>query len=235
MSTLQEKRLVLHLKSVTFSGGGRRIRDAISLSFPVRGGDLLFLRGERAGQARAIFDLCSGLTPPFGGSVHFLGRDWEGVQPDIANAMRGRIGRVFSRGSWIEDVTIQENILLPELHHTRRPIREVRQEAGRLALQLGLPGIPLGYPADLPLSDLNRAAWIRAFLGNPSLILLEEPTSQLGERDVAPLIALIREARDRGAAVVWVTLNDSLWRDPSIPVTRRYRLIGRRLIEVENR
>ncbi len=235
MSTLQEKRLVLHLKSVTLSGRNRRIRDTITLSFPVRGSDLVFLRIERTSQARTIFDLCSGLTAPFEGSVQFLGRDWAGMQPDTANAMRGRIGRVFSRGSWIEETTIQENILLPELHHTRRPVKEVQTEAGHLALQLELPGIPLGYPADLPPSDLKRAAWIRAFLGNPSLILLEEPTSPFENRDVAPLITLIRSARDRGAAVIWATLNDSLWSDPSIPATRQYRLIGHRLLEVENR
>ena len=46
------------------------------------------------------------------------------------------------------------------------------------------------------------------------------------------LINALREARNRGAAVMWLTSDKFIWRDESIPATRRYRLAGRQLREV---
>jgi len=45
----------------------------------------------------------------------------------------------------------------------------------------------------------------------------------------------MREARDDGAAVVWITVDHALWQDGSIPATRRYRWLGRTLIEVSKK
>jgi hypothetical protein len=46
------------------------------------------------------------------------------------------------------------------------------------------------------------------------------------------LIQAIRDARDRGAAVIWFTRKGGIWNDNSVPATRRYRLVARKLMEV---
>jgi phospholipid/cholesterol/gamma-HCH transport system ATP-binding protein len=125
-----------------------------------------------------------------------------------------------------------ENILLPQLHHTRREFAELRNEAVRLAEHFGLPGLPSGLPDDVMRTDHQRAACIRAFLGQPSLILLEEPTFGVYPEILPPLINAIRKACDRGCGVIWLTLEDQVWNDPLLPVTYRYRLTARKLMEV---
>jgi phospholipid/cholesterol/gamma-HCH transport system ATP-binding protein len=125
-----------------------------------------------------------------------------------------------------------ENILLPQRHHTRRSVRELREEAGGLAQQFGLPGVPLDLAGDIPVADLQRAACVRAFLGRPALILLEEPTAGIYLEIISALMNTVREARERGAAVIWLTRKNLIWNDQTLPVTQRYRLITGKLMEV---
>ena len=128
--------------------------------------------------------------------------------------------------------TLLENILLPQLHHTRRKIAELRNEAVQLAEHFGLPGLPSGWPDDVMRADHQRAACIRAFLGQPSLVVLEEPTFGVYPEILPPLVNAIRRACDRGCGVIWLTREDQVWNDPLLPATRRYRLTARKLMEV---
>jgi phospholipid/cholesterol/gamma-HCH transport system ATP-binding protein len=172
------------------------------------------------------------LIRPKSGAVQFLGKDWSVLSPDIANALRGRIGRVFSKGNWINHLTLLENILLSQRHHTRRPVEDLRDEACRLAQRYNLPGVPVGRPNDVVQNDLRRGACVRAFIGRPSLVLLEDPTSGGFSEMIPSLINTIRDSLNRGAAVLWLTVENAIWRNQSIPATYRYRFAGGNLMEV---
>ncbi|MBL8702354.1 MAG: organic solvent ABC transporter ATP-binding protein [Alphaproteobacteria bacterium] len=182
-------------------------------------------------RAACFADLAVGLAAPEDGQVRFLGRDWAALDPDTANAMRGRIGRLVGDGAWIDYLSVLDNILLPQLHHTTRREEPIKNDAARLARLFGLPGIPLAHPSSLDEDDLHRAALVRAFLGRPQLVVLERATQRLYPEIMEPLINAIRYARDRGAAVLWLSLDQRIWGDPSLPATARLRLIGGRLVE----
>jgi phospholipid/cholesterol/gamma-HCH transport system ATP-binding protein len=143
------------------------------ISLQLLPGELALIEANDPRRAAWFADLCCGLVRLAEGTVTFLGRDWTAMPRDHAAALRGRIGRVFAEGGWIEFVDMATNVLLPQLHHTRRDGREVREEAAKLACVFGLPGLPMGRPRDLSTKDLARAACIRAFLGEPALLLLE--------------------------------------------------------------
>jgi phospholipid/cholesterol/gamma-HCH transport system ATP-binding protein len=129
-------------------------------------------------------------------------------------------------------LSLMENILLPQRHHTRRSVRRLLDEAGGLAQQFGLPGVPLDPPGDIPAADLQRAACVRAFLGRPALIVLEEPTAGIYLEIISALMNAVREARERGAAVIWLTQKNLIWNDQTLPVSQRYRIVAGKLMEV---
>lgn len=218
-----------NVKLVTKQGGGG---ETVDLKMNLFGGDLALINIERPRFGSMLADACCGLHPATEGSILFLGKDWSALPTDTANALRGRIGRVFNFGNWINRLTLLENILLPQLHHTRRKVVELRDEALHWAEHFGLPGLPAGLPDDMMRSDHQRAACIRAFVGQPSLILLEEPTFGAYPEILPPLINAICEACDRGCGVIWLTLEEQVWNDPILPVTHRYRLTTRKLMEV---
>jgi phospholipid/cholesterol/gamma-HCH transport system ATP-binding protein len=229
------QRLVLCIRDAVFSVALLRSRETIQVRLDLRGGELAMVWIDRPEQGRLISDLCSGLVPPLSGSVRFLGRDWSSVGPDTAGALRGRIGRVFSRGGWVPQVAIRDQVLLPSIHHTRRSVDKIQEEAALLSRRVGLPGLPTPAPADCSPSDRRRAAWVRALMGPPALALLEEPTAEGGGDFLGPLLNAIRPARDRGTSVLWMTRRDRIWRDTSIPVSRRLRMVGSRLREASGK
>jgi phospholipid/cholesterol/gamma-HCH transport system ATP-binding protein len=229
---LEKQRVILRFNDTVFTSttGGIAGSDEVNLS--VCGGDLVLIRLAFLEQTAAFADACAGIIQPGSGSVSFLGRNWAELPPDQANALRGRIGRVFKTGNWVNHLSLMDNIMLPQHHHTRRAARRLCDEAGQLAEQFGLPGLPLGLPGDLTAADLQRAACVRAFMGQPLLILLEEPTSGIFLEIISALMRAVREARERGAAVIWLTRKDLIWNDQTLPVTKRYRLITGKLMEV---
>jgi phospholipid/cholesterol/gamma-HCH transport system ATP-binding protein len=229
---LEKQRIVLRFVDtvLTTDRYSRSVLDELNLE--VFGGDLLLFRLARSEQTSAFADACAGIMQPLRGTVYCLGKNWQELRPDLANALRGRIGRVFTSANWINHLSLIENILLPQLYHTHRSSSHIRDEAGQLAERFGLPGIPLGLPGEFTPADLQRAACVRAFLGQPILILLQEPTIGLASEILSPLIQAIRDARDRGAAVIWLTRESAIWDDASIPANHRYRLVARKMMEV---
>ena len=206
-----------------------RYGEFATLSLHLEAGDLVLLDPGRVAVGSALADAASGLHPATAGEIRFLGRSWEGLAPDAANALRGRIGRVFARGGWLEHFSVLQNILLQQLHHTRRDRELLLLEATRLSRRLGLPGLPAGFPHEHTEAELRRAGCVRAFLGRPALIILEEPIGPAGEL-LTPLLNLLLSALSRGAAVLWLTSVAAVLRDPSIPAASRHRLIGGRLL-----
>jgi phospholipid/cholesterol/gamma-HCH transport system ATP-binding protein len=221
---------VLELENLRASLGRGMSLDRASLTV-ARGAFELIDAGDQR-QAAAFADLCSGLIEPAAGAVRFLGHDWRTLPHDYANALRGRIGRGFSIESWLPHLSLIENILLQQLHHTRRAETEILAEASALAGAFGLPGIPVSRPEDVPPFDLVRAALVRAFMGDPLLILLEHPLQGRYGDLLDPLVNVIAGARQRGAAVLWLTLTPGTWALRTLPATGRFRLSEGRLARI---
>jgi phospholipid/cholesterol/gamma-HCH transport system ATP-binding protein len=224
--------MVLNVNRITLFSEGEQSGDFTNAHFNIFSGQFALVRLNNRRQAAAFGDALSGLLPPAKGSVYFFGRDWQDISADAANAMRGKVGRVFSTGSWLDGYTIKDNILLSQLHHTRRPMDALLREAADLAKRFRLPGLPTGYPHAFNRGDLQRAACVRAFMGHPSLLLLEDPTAGSFQGLQPALINAIGRARNQGAAIWWMTLSDDVWLDESIPADRFFRVAGRDLMEV---
>lgn len=235
METSAHRRMILNVKRITLFSEGRTRGHFINAHFSMFSGQLALARLNNRRQAAALADAFSGLLPPAKGSVCFFGRDWQDSPADAANAMRGKIGRVFSTGSWLDGYSVKDNILLSQLHHTRRSIDALLREAADLARRFRLPGLPIGYPNSFNRGDLQRAACVRAFMGPPSLLLLEDPTAGSFQGLLPALINAIRRVRNRGTAVWWMTLSDNVWLDESVPADRFFRVAGSDLMEVNRK
>jgi phospholipid/cholesterol/gamma-HCH transport system ATP-binding protein len=230
---LAERRIILRFEDAVVVTDPDRGAASEAINLSVYGGDLVLIRFPRPELTARFADVCCGINRPIRGTAYFLGTDWQTLPPDQRNAMRGRIGRVFAAGNWIDHLPLIDNILIPQLHHTRRSADSIRNEAAALAELFGLPGLPSALPDSFAQGDLQRAACVRAFLGLPWLILLEEPTAGMGSNFLFALISAIRSVRNRGAAVIWMTGQDNVWNDSSIPAALRFQAAARKLMEVK--
>jgi phospholipid/cholesterol/gamma-HCH transport system ATP-binding protein len=197
--------------------------------------ELLLIDLAEPRRLAAFADAVCGCLPGIEGGIAFLRRDWRLEPPEKAQALRGRLGRAFSDDAWLPWLTVSDNVILGPHYHTRIPSGTLRAEAARVAAWFGLPGLPVDFPEAMTVRDLARAALVRAFLGTPRLVVLEDPTAVLGAEVLPGLLAAIRSVRDDGGAVLWLTHDGALVRERALPATQRWRLVGSRLAAVSER
>src|SRR5688500_8386110 len=202
---------ILNFSNVTAPSSSNFETGFSDVSFELGAGDLLLVRIERENERLALADASEGLLQPQRGAVHFLGDDWAHLTSDQAAARRGKIGRLFDDEGWISDLDVDENILLSQLHHTTRTEADIMDEALKFARVFGLPGLPRGRPGKVRRWDLRKAACIRAFLGKPALIILEQPVRGVYADFIAPLLDAVQSARRRAAAVLWTVTDPQIW------------------------
>lgn len=224
---------ILKFSEVTIESSPRYETGLWSSSFELKQGELLLVRIERENERLPLADATEGLVPPAQGSVMFLGEDWQGMSADHAAAQRGKIGRLFEDDGWMSDLDVDQNITLAQRHHTPRSEADILEEALKLARVFGLPGLPRGRPGTMRRWDLRKAACIRAFLGQPAFIILEQPVRGVYADLMAPLVNAVQSARKRGAAVLWTVTDPKIWNHSGIRATTRARMLGSQLQAVE--
>lgn len=201
------------------------------VTFDIAAGDCLFVVTERNRRRLPLADLAEGLFAPDAGEVSFEGRSWKDLSPDNAARCRGRIGRVFFEHAWISNLDIDENITLAQRHLTHRPLADIQSEALALARLLGWDDLPHTRPAWENRADLQRAQWIRALMGQRSLLLLEYPEEEATADSLDLLWPVIEKRRSEGVAVLWFTFTPGLWENKRVgEVSVRY-MRGPRLTE----
>jgi phospholipid/cholesterol/gamma-HCH transport system ATP-binding protein len=199
------------------------------VNFTLDQGALLLVRLEREHHHLPFADLAQGLLDPIEGKVEFLGTDWCDMGLDYAGKRRSKIGRVFERYGWLNNIGVGQNITLSQFYHTEKDIYEIEAEASNLAKYFGLPGLLINPPFQARQGDLRLSALVRAFLGRPLLILLERPTRNLFPEIMHPLINAVRTAREHGTAIVWLTSENGVWEDENLNATYKYTVYGSRM------
>jgi phospholipid/cholesterol/gamma-HCH transport system ATP-binding protein len=230
---MNESTEILRFHNATIAADSEHESGIRNLNASLAAGALAVVLLEKEQVGISLADAAEGLVTPAGGTVTFLGEDWQTMTPDHAAAQRGKIGRVFECESWLSDLDVDQDVTLAEQHHTHRPIKEIEEEAINLCHVFGLVGLPHSRPSSVPWQDLQKAACVRAFLGSPVLILLENPTFGTYTDLIAPLIVATHDACRRGAAVLWTTTELQIWNHPEMLATARWRMLGSRTCEIE--
>jgi phospholipid/cholesterol/gamma-HCH transport system ATP-binding protein len=224
---------ILEFRNVTVGSGSHYETGLWQVSLALNPGDLLLVRIERENERLPLADATEGLVPPAQGTVSFLGDNWQNLSADRAASQRGKIGRLFEDEGWISDIDVNENIMLAQCHHTRRSENDIIDEALKLSRMFGLPGLPRGRPDSMRRWDLRKAACIRAFMGQPTLIILEQPVRGVYADFMAPLLSAVQSARTRGAAILWTVTDPQVWNNRAVRATTRARMFGSELHAME--
>jgi phospholipid/cholesterol/gamma-HCH transport system ATP-binding protein len=135
------------------------------------------------------------------------------------------------RGGWLPEISTMANILLQARFHQRTDANALAEEARGLAGRFFLPGVPLDPVRAMHPRDRLRAACVRAFVGRPTLVVVETPMATSWGSLLPPMVEAMQEVRERGGAVLWFLTDDPLFGDPSLPADRRLRLRGTSLVE----
>ena len=187
-------------KTVGSGRAARRVLDGVSLE--VAAGEVVAVLGRSGSGKSTLLHLLGGLDVPDSGTIVVAGDEVTGRRPRTLARLRLRhVGFVFQSFHLIEELTGEENVLLP----ARLPgaKRGGERRGRRLIEELGLGEIAARRPHELSGGEQQRFAIARALVGNPELVLADEPTGNLDAENGAAVLALLRGLEDR--AVVLVT------------------------------
>ncbi len=187
------------------SFGATRALDDVSLGFAA--GAVHCLLGENGAGKSTLGKIVGGLYPADRGELRVDGRPMR--FRSVADARRHGVAMVFQELSLAPDLSIAENICLGT-EPGRFPLRPlpIRAEMARCRTLLdavGLSDSPATRCALLspPAQQLVEIA--KALAAEPRAIVFDEPTSMLGTADKTRLLAIVRELRRRGLAVIFIT------------------------------
>lgn len=193
--------------------GARKLYRSGSIEFEaLRGIDLLIEEGEYvavmgpSGSGKStIMNVLGCLDVLSEGAYRLGGQDVEDLdETELAAIRNQRIGFVFQQFNLLPSLSAQKNVELP-LVYAGVPAEE-RRERSRIALErVGLGDRLANRPGELSGGQQQRVAVARALVGEPTLILADEPTGNLDSVSTDDVLALLDELHEAGRTIVLIT------------------------------
>jgi len=189
------------------NGRGSNIFEAVKeTDVDIYSGKLVLIKGRSGGGKTTLLSMLAGILEPSKGEVVFEEKNiYEQDEEQLANFRNAHFGYIPQGQSAIGSLTVLENVLLPYTLMGEEENKELKDRAMELLISLGIGDLADILPQELSGGELRRMAIARALIKKPEVIFADEPTGDLDDENTLYVLKLLREAADKGAAVVIVT------------------------------
>lgn len=175
------------------------------VSLDIDEGDFVAVMGPSGCGKSTLMNIFGMIDVPSSGGYFFFNRDISGYSPQrLAAVRKGNVGFIFQSFNLIDELDVFENVELPLIYQHIR--RNRRKTLVREALELvGLSARTGHLPSQLSGGQQQRVAVARAIVGDPKLILADEPTGNLDSRNGEEVLDMLRVLNEQGATILMVT------------------------------
>jgi lipoprotein-releasing system ATP-binding protein len=192
--------------------GEGRVHVLRGVSFTARKGEVTAIVGPSGCGKSTLLYLLGLLDHADGGTIEISGRETTQADDELRTALRGEhIGFVFQFHFLLAEFSAAENVMLPMRKLGRLAPDEMRKRAEGLLDAVGLGEKCDRLPSQLSGGEQQRVAVARSLANKPSLILADEPTGNLDQKNSTVVFDLLKRlANEAGQAVVLVTHNPEI-------------------------
>jgi len=207
---------MLKLQSVTKRFGSRIVLNAVSLDLAA--GEYVAILGESGIGKSTLLNVIAGLEPVDSGKILFEEKALTSMDDDALTLLRrDHFGFVFQAFHVLPQLNVEQNVGLPLL---LRGIESSEKTRAAIA-SVGLAGREQSPPRELSGGELQRVAIARALVGEPKLVLADEPTGNLDPENARQVLSLFASlVKTKGAAAILATHSEAA----AAGCDRRYRL-----------
>jgi len=185
--------------------GGKRLFTAVHpLDIGLEERQLTVVSGHSGSGKSTLANMLAGILTPTAGHVQLDGTDLYSLRDEELSRLRNeRIGLIPQGHTALRALTVLDNVLLPSILYTKDEAPADR--ARELLASVGLGDLADAAPTELSGGELRRMAIARALLMDPTIVVADEPTAGLDSANATAALTLLRDAADRGAAVLVVS------------------------------
>lgn len=185
--------------------GGKRLFTAVHpLDIGLEERQLTVVSGHSGSGKSTLANMLAGILTPTAGHVRLDGTDLYSLRDEELSRLRNeRIGLVPQGHTALRALTVLDNVLLPSILYTKDEAPADR--ARELLVAVGLGDLTDAAPTELSGGELRRMAIARALLMDPAIVVADEPTAGLDSANATAVLTLLRDAVDRGTAVLVVS------------------------------
>ena len=203
---------ILELKDICkdYQQGREPVRVLKNINLTVEKGDYLAIMGPSGSGKTTLMNIIGCLDVPTSGSYILEGRDLKDLSDDdLAEVRNKHIGFVFQSFHLLPKMEAVDNVALPLLY-ADVPLKERRARAEE-ALKAGGLGERIHFlPNQLSGGQCQRVAIARAIVGNPQLLLADEPTGALDTKAGNQIMEIFRRLSDEGMTIIMITHEPSI-------------------------
>ncbi len=171
----------------------------------IRPGEYLSIEGPSGCGKSPLLSIMGLLDTPTEGKYWLNGTPVEDLDLGERARIRNReVGFIFQSFNLIGDLTVYENVELP-LTYRGMPAAERKQRVQQSLERVGISHRMKHYPSQLSGGQQQRVAVARALVGEPAVLLADEPTGNLDSKNGEAVMTLLRELHSAGSTIVMVT------------------------------
>ena len=200
---------MISIKSVAHSYNGT---SKISFKdWQIKEGEQWLLLGESGSGKTTLLHILTGILKPSNGEVNIDQTSIYNLSSKELDQFRGRkIGIIFQRPHLIKSLTIEENLQLAQ-SFANLPIDNQRIE--EVLTSLDIASKKKAYPSELSQGQLQRVSIARAVINKPALLIADEPTSSLDDKNATAVLQLLMEQSGLNQATLVVATHDKRVKD----------------------
>ena len=181
-----------------------------NVNFDIEKGEFVSIMGPSGCGKSTLLNIIGLLDRPTTGSVEIDGVRIDSLSDSrMAEFRNHKIGFIFQNFHLIPSLSVADNVELPLIYRKGVGARERAEKVKAVLEAVGLSHRAGHYPSQLSGGQCQRVAIARAIVGNPEIILADEPTGNLDSKMSAEIMDILQRLNDDGRTIIMVTHNEN--------------------------